>query len=85
MEDCIVVISLHGGQRSMKVDTRPVLYFVCLCGLTRFDIFVVVLLSSRVSIFSLSQESEEEKRKRLLGELSDDTQTQKKKPWYGLF
>ncbi|CAM9474455.1 unnamed protein product [Laminaria digitata] len=32
-----------------------------------------------------SQESESEKRDRLLLELSDDTKTQKKKPWYGLF
>lgn len=32
-----------------------------------------------------SQESEAEKRDRLLLELSDDTKTQKKKPWYGLF
>lgn len=31
------------------------------------------------------QESEAEKRDRLLLELSDDTKTQKKKPWYGLF
>lgn len=31
------------------------------------------------------QESESEKRDRLLLELSDDTKTQKKKPWYGFF
>lgn len=31
------------------------------------------------------QESEAEKRDRLLLELSDDTKVQKKKPWYGLF
>lgn len=31
------------------------------------------------------QESEEEKKDRLLRELSEDTKVQKKKPWYGLF
>lgn len=32
-----------------------------------------------------NQESEEDKKDRLLRELSEDTKTQKKKPWYGLF
>ncbi|CAM9502887.1 unnamed protein product [Pylaiella littoralis] len=41
--------------------------------------------SARLKKVQDAKESEEEKRKRLLGELSDDTQTQKKKPWYGLF
>lgn len=38
-----------------------------------------------VILVFLFQESEEEKRDRLLRELSDDTKVQKKKPWYGLF
>ncbi|CAM9183196.1 unnamed protein product [Ectocarpus fasciculatus] len=41
--------------------------------------------SARLKKLQDAKESEEDKRDRLLRELSDDTKVQKKKPWYGLF
>ncbi|CAB1117692.1 unnamed protein product [Ectocarpus sp. CCAP 1310/34] len=41
--------------------------------------------SARLKKIQDAKETEEDKRDRLLRELSDDTKVQKKKPWYGLF